>query len=92
MIKSITTTFSEEELIELIESAINRSPSHNTEIKSIEIIDRKELCNRLEITEPTVIRYEKKGKIPCFRIGSNVRYNWQTVITSLEGKTKGGAK
>ena len=54
-----------------------------------EIIGRNELCTRLNITEPTVIRWEKKGRIPSFRIGSNVRYNWQTVINSLEGKKKG---
>ena len=55
-----------------------------------EIINRIELCKRLAITEPTAIRWEKKGKIPCFRIGINVRYNWTTVINVLEGKTKGG--
>jgi len=57
-----------------------------------EIINRDELCKRLTLTEPTVIRWEKKGKIPCFRIGSNVRYNWPKVIEALEGKpyTKGG--
>lgn len=58
----------------------------------IEIINRGELCKRLAITEPTAIRWEKKGKIPCFRIGSNVRYNWHNVINVLEGKNKGGAK
>ncbi len=52
-----------------------------------EIIDRDELCRRLDITEPTVIRWEKKGKIPCFRIGSSVRYNWPVVINVLEGKS-----
>jgi hypothetical protein len=57
-----------------------------------EIINRTELCKRLDITEPTAIRWEKKGKIPCFRIGSNVRYNWHNVINVLEGKNKGGAK
>ena len=56
-----------------------------------EIINRGELCKRLDITEPTAIRWEKKGKIPCFRIGSNVRYNWQNVLSVLEGK-KGGIK
>ena len=61
-----------------------------TPIQPTEIIGRNELCSRLDITEPTAIRYEKKGKIPSFRIGSNVRYNWQTVINALEGKTKGG--
>ena len=57
-----------------------------------EIINRDELCKRLDITEPTAIRWEKKGKIPCFRIGSNVRYNWHNVINVLEGKgiNKGG--
>ena len=56
----------------------------------LEIIGRCELCKRLGITEPTVIRWEKKGKIPSFHIGSSVRYNWHEVINSLEGKTKGG--
>lgn len=55
-----------------------------------EIIGRKELCKRLSITEPTAIRWEKKKKIPCFRIGSSVRYNWQTVIEKLE--KKGGSE
>lgn len=52
----------------------------------IEIIDRAELCKRLDITEPTAIRWEKKGSIPCFRIGSNVRYNWHSVVSSLENR------
>lgn len=52
----------------------------------IEIIDRAELCKRLDITEPTAIRWEKKGAIPCFRIGSNVRYNWHSVVSSLENR------
>ena len=49
-----------------------------------DIIDRATLCKRLNITEPTVIRWEKKGKIPVMRIGSSIRYNWQTVIKALE--------
>lgn len=51
-----------------------------------EIINRDELCKRLDITEPTAIRWEKKGAIPSLRIGSNVRYNWPKVIEALEGK------
>jgi len=53
-------------------------------IMPLEIIDRAELCKRLRITEPTVIAWEKRGKIPCFRIGSAVRYNWTAVIKNLE--------
>lgn len=52
-----------------------------------EIIDRTELCKRLGITEPTAIRWEKKGVIPCFRIGSSVRYNWAKVVDALETKS-----
>lgn len=51
-----------------------------------EIIDRSELCKRLSITEPTCIRWEKKGVLPCFRIGSSIRYNWPKVIQALESK------
>ena len=54
----------------------------------IEIIDRVELCKRLDITVPTSIRWEKKGVIPCFRIGSSVRYNWGQVLEALEKKGK----
>jgi excisionase family DNA binding protein len=49
-----------------------------------EIIGRDELCMRLNITTPTAIRWEKKGKIPALRVGSNVRYNWPKVIEALE--------
>jgi predicted DNA-binding transcriptional regulator AlpA len=55
-----------------------------------EIINRDELCKRLAITEPTAIRWEKKGTIPSFRIGSNVRYNWPKVIETLESQKQKG--
>jgi hypothetical protein len=53
-----------------------------------EIINRDELCKRLDITEPTAIRWEKKGTIPSLRIGSYVRYNWPKVIEALESKKR----
>jgi excisionase family DNA binding protein len=49
-----------------------------------EIIDRQELQRRLGLTEPTVIRWERRGKIPAIRIGSAVRYNWPAVVKALE--------
>lgn len=49
-----------------------------------EIINRKELMIRLGVTEPTVIRWVKKGVIPQIRIGSHVRYNWPKVVIALE--------
>ncbi len=55
-----------------------------------EIISRDELCKRLNITEPTCIRWGKKNVIPYFRIGSSIRYNWPKVIEALESKKKKG--
>jgi len=72
-------------ITDCLRNTIEGQVEHTTEI-----IDRNELCKRLAITEPTCIRWKKKGKIPCFRIGSSVRYNWQNVIDILE--KKGGIK
>lgn len=51
-----------------------------------EIIDRTELQKRLGISEPTLINYVKKGKIPQIKIGANCRYNWQKVVAALDRK------
>ncbi|MCO6497249.1 MAG: hypothetical protein J5I50_06260 [Chitinophagaceae bacterium] len=48
-----------------------------------EIISREELQKRLGVTEPTLIRYGRKGIIPELRLGSNVRYNWPDVLAAL---------
>jgi hypothetical protein len=57
-------------------------------IPAIEVIDRAELCRRLDISEQTAITWERKGKIPCFRIGGAVRYNYPKVIEALEEADK----
>lgn len=49
-----------------------------------DIIDGQELCKRLDISEPTLIRWRQKGKIPFMRIGSSLRYNWPSVVSHLE--------
>ena len=49
-----------------------------------EIIDRKELAERLNITTPTIIRWERKKKIPVMRIGGAIRYNWKSVVKALD--------
>lgn len=81
-----------EVIIELLNKLLEEKNNETSLIQKVpvEIIDRKELCKRLSITEPTAIRWDRKGKIPSFKIGSNVRYNWQSVIDKLEGKNKGG--
>ena len=52
-----------------------------------EIIDTKELCNRLSISEPTCIKMRRgKKPLPYIKLGSSVRFNWPAVIQYLEAK------
>ncbi|MEQ7798180.1 helix-turn-helix domain-containing protein [Pedobacter sp. ASV1-7] len=51
-------------------------------------ITTKQLCEFLGITEPTVIRWRKKGKIPFMQIGSSIRFDVAAVLASLEVKNK----
>lgn len=55
-----------------------------------EIIDRETLIARLGVTEPTIIRHEKRGLIPFLTIGTAKRYNWPQVIKALENKKAKG--
>jgi len=52
-------------------------------------INTKELINFLDITEPTLIRWRKKGKIPFLQVGSRILYQKSAVLAALENK-KGG--
>ncbi len=52
-----------------------------------EIIDTKELCLRLGISEPTAIKMRRK-QLPHFKLGNSIRYNWISVVNYLEKKSK----
>jgi excisionase family DNA binding protein len=60
--------------------------SANPPPRAVEIITQDELCKRLMISKPTIIRWAKKKKIPLIRIGRSVRFNWQSVIDALESQ------
>jgi excisionase family DNA binding protein len=49
-----------------------------------EIITGDELCKRLNISEPTLIKWRRKKKIPVIALGQTYRYNWPAVVSSLE--------
>lgn len=51
-------------------------------------ITTKELCSFLDLSEPTIIRWRAKGKIPFFQIGSAVRYNKNEVLEALRKEAK----
>jgi hypothetical protein len=69
-----------------IKAMIENKVEGNTSMTD-EVIDRVELCKRLNINAGTALRWEKKGKIPTIRIGDCVRYNWPAVLTALESKS-----
>ena len=52
-------------------------------------ISTKELLNFLDITEPTLIRWRKKGKIPFLRIGSRILYQKSAVLAAIANKKRG---
>ena len=94
MQEQIFSTIPIKELKLLITDIVNDCLGNhtNSNLPQKEIIDREELCKRLAITAPSVIRWEKKGKIPRLMIGSSIRYNWPAVIEALESQAnkKGG--
>ncbi len=56
-------------------------------------LNQRELCTFLGLSEPTVIRWRHKGKIPFMQIGSAIRYDVNKVIEALEvGKKKPNLK
>lgn len=76
------------ELFTLIKQAIievmDSRPISNSPTKANEKpITQKELCAYLNITEPTVLRWRTKGKIPFFLVGTAVRFNLSEVLESL---------
>ncbi|KYP16628.1 hypothetical protein [Flavihumibacter sp. CACIAM 22H1] len=78
------------ERINGLEDLIMTQSMATTKEPPAEIIDRNELQKRLGLSEVSIMNWEKKGKIPNFRIGGAVRYNWPKVIEALE--SKGGKK
>jgi len=72
--------------LQTIEGKIAAVPAGKAAIPP-EIINTEELCKRLDISEPTAIKWRRKKKIPSFTIGTAVRYNWPAVVSFLEDKT-----
>jgi excisionase family DNA binding protein len=71
--------------LERIESLLTAPLPAINNIQPIEKpITTKELCSFLNVSEPTIIRWKKKGKIPFLQIGGSVRFCKASVIKALE--------
>ena len=94
-IQIISTQGALQELIDnSIRSAFEKlnTTSISNQSKNEKPITTKQLCEFLGITEATVIRWRKKGKIPFLQIGSSIRFNLSSVIASLEVSKNKGVK
>ena len=88
MYQTVLISLPIEELQVLITDCIARCLKENTGPSNSDEtpITTKELCAFLGITEPTVIRWRKKGKIPYLQVGSRILYQKAAVITALGNK------
>ena len=89
-IQIITT---HEELQELIDKAVmlafeklNTQSSVIAISKNEQPVTAKVLSQFLSISQPTLIRWRKKGKIPYLKLGGRILYQKSAVITAMESK------
>jgi excisionase family DNA binding protein len=66
----------------------NLTPVVGNKQQNEQPVTTKQLCEFLGVTEPTIIRWRNKGKIPFMRIGSSIRFNLSAVVSALEVKKK----
>ncbi|OLY91792.1 DNA binding domain-containing protein, excisionase family [Cnuella takakiae] len=85
--KLLLSSYSLEEIAAAINNMLQAQQPQSTP-QPAEIITREELCKRLAVSEPTVRLYEKRGKIPFFKLGGSVRYNWPRIVEALESNNK----
>jgi excisionase family DNA binding protein len=75
--------------IESLLISLKHDTSHPLTTQNEQPISTKELISFLDITEPTLIRWKKKGKIPFLQIGSRILYQKSAVLAALENKKRG---
>ena len=88
MEKTVLISLPIEDLQALIIDCINTCLKYNKQppAPSDQPVSTKDLCAFLNITEPTLIRWRKKGRIPFLQIGSRVLYQKSAVISAIQSK------
>jgi hypothetical protein len=82
------------ELTLLIEQAVAKTLAQQQPEQEVRpdgkapLIDRDELCKRLDVSPQTIINLEKKKKLPSYRVGDAARYDWEQVKQALLYKRK----
>ncbi len=76
-------------MLEAVQWAVENMPAQK-QLPKPDIMTGEELCEKLDVTIQTLIRWRQKGKIPFLQIGSSIRYDFNKVLEAIEvGKKKG---
>lgn len=85
----VMTTMTKEELKQLIADAVTSNLKHDETAKgSEELLNTKQLTDKLQVSEITLYKWRREGKLPFHRINRNIYYKWNEVVSVLEGMEK----
>lgn len=74
--------------IEMALQQLSQPQSIATSKVSDQLLTGQELCKFLAVSEPTLWKWRKNGKVPFVRIGGQVRFDRNKVIAALEKSEK----
>jgi excisionase family DNA binding protein len=79
-----------EEIRELIRAEIAATAPVSVQVQESPVVltNQRGLCEFLSLSEPTIIRWRNKGKIPFLKVGSAIRYDLNAVAKALESSSK----
>ena len=70
-------------LEDIYKADFNYLPNDN-DFSQFDLINSRELLEKLGISPPTLFRWREKGKIPYLRVGESIKYNLADVIKAIE--------
>ena len=97
---ALVTEYSELELKNIISAAVGEAlqqydlratiPLENSQQTSDHLLSRKEVCEILNLSLPTVAKLQKAGKIKAITICGSYRYSKKHITDILNNKNKSG--
>ena len=61
-------------------------------MKNNNILNTREISERLRISEPTIRRMVKDGELPAFQAGVHLKFYWPAVEKAISGNYKEATK
>ncbi len=82
----ILTQLSIEQLQNIINDAVKSGIERTapTQTDATKLLTRKEVCELLSITAPTLHEWTKTGIVAAYKVGTRVRYKHSEVLNTLQ--------